>query len=337
MKSPMLSVAADERVAMASHLLRLLTVAGIAVAVGDFFTGSFRIASAAVGIAVAGPVILLLSRQPRFEQLPLQLSHWLLFLMFAVGVIMHLPFRPERLAWMVMFPVAYFYLGGLRLGLLLTSLSLLISLSAYFAAPWLHGKPVTLGLQAYLHGVGVFVFIAILSYLYESVRNRQALRLQSLAEHDTLTNLLNRRGFLSRAGNLREQSIRFGDRYAVVLLDVDDFKRVNDRHGHAAGDALLARIAGLLTQSTRKADLLARWGGEEFILLLPQTDMDHACGAAEKIRARISAEALSQEPVTVSAGVALQQAPETLEATINRADRAMYRAKEAGKNRVVCE
>lgn len=106
--------------------------------------------------------------------------------------------------------------------------------------------------------------------------------------------------------------------------------------GHAGGDQLLEQLARLLAAGTRRADLLARRGGEEFILLLPRTDLEKACVAAEKMRTLVQARALGHGAVTISVGVALHAPPETLEATINRADRSMYRAKEAGKNQVVC-
>lgn len=336
MNSAPTPVPQDEHLAMAVQLLRLMALFGIAVAGSDYFTGNLVWPSSSAGIAVLAPLVLLLSRRPRFARLPLLFSHWLLFATFLVGSLNHFPYRPERAVWITLFPVVYFYLGGPRVGLRLSLLSLAILVFAYFVMPGLQGKAVQLTPYAFGQSVGAFVFSAVLAYLYERIRTRQTLALQALADRDTLTGLLNRRGFVAQAETLRAQSRRFEQPFAIVLLDVDDFKQVNDRWGHAAGDQLLQQVAGLLTQCMRKSDLLARWGGEEFILLLPHTDLEQARIAAEKMRTVIGQQTVEHGPVTISVGVALQARAETLEATINRADKAMYRAKEGGKNRVVC-
>lgn len=327
----------EERAAMAVQLLRLLALFGVIVAVSDYFTGNFVVASASAGIAVLAPAVLLLGRHPRLARLPLLFCHWLLFGMFLLGSLTQFAYRPEKSVWITLFPFAYFYLGGLRVGTILSVLSLLITVIAYFAAPWLQDQPVQLTPYAFSQSVGAFVLSAILAYLYERIRTRQAQSLQSQADRDTLTTLLNRRGFVPLAETVRQQSLRFGQAFAIVLLDVDNFKQINDRWGHGAGDRLLQQIATLLSQCTRKVDLLARWGGEEFIVLLPQTDPDSALAAAEKMRGLVAAQAFEHGPVTISLGVALHTQADSLESTINRADRAMYLAKEAGKNCVVSD
>ena len=336
MNSAPIPIQPDEHAAMAVQLLRLLALFGVGVAVSDYFTGNLVVASASAGIAVLAPAVLLLSRRPRFARLPLLFCHWLLFAMFLLGSLNQFPYRPEKSVWVTLFPVAYFYLGGLRLGLRLSIVSLLILILAYFVMPSLQGRPAQLTPYAFAQSLGAFVLSAILAYLYEKVRTRQAQALQSQADRDTLTGLLNRRGFASQAETIRQQSLRFGQPFAILLLDVDNFKQVNDQWGHATGDRLLRQVAGLLSLCTRKADLLGRWGGEEFIVLLPHTSLDHARTAAEKMRALVSAQAFEHGAVTISLGVALHAGADTLEATINRADHAMYRAKEAGKNQVVC-
>lgn len=321
---------------MAVQLLRLMALFGIAVAISDYFTGNFVFPSSSAGIAVLALLVLLLSRRPRFARLPLLFSHWLLFATFLLGSLDYFPYRPERTVWITLFPVVYFYLGGPRVGRRLSILSLSILVLAYFVMPGLQGKAVQLTPYAFGQSVGAYLFSTILACLYERIRTRQTQTLQALAERDTLTGLLNRRGFVVQAGTMREQSLRFDQTFALVLLDVDNFKQVNDRWGHGAGDQLLLQVARLLTQCTRKTDLLARWGGEEFIVLLPHTDLEQARIAAEEMRSVIGNGTVDHGPVTISVGVALHVRADTLESTINRADSAMYRAKEAGKNRVVC-
>jgi diguanylate cyclase (GGDEF)-like protein len=127
---------------------------------------------------------------------------------------------------------------------------------------------------------------------------------------------------------------------SVLILDVDHFKRVNDVHGHATGDDALRRVAVVLQQCLRRSDLLARWGGEEFLVVLPEADGSMACGLAERLRTAIATiEVPTRQDVlniTTSIGLATHEpADADLEAIIARADRALYRAKREGRNRVI--
>ncbi|HET9441947.1 MAG TPA: diguanylate cyclase [Acidimicrobiales bacterium] len=163
---------------------------------------------------------------------------------------------------------------------------------------------------------------------------------QRQARTDGTTGLANRREFEMRARETVAQASRFQDPFGVVLLDIDDFKQVNDRYDHSTGDAALIWVASLLDEATRTdVDLVARWGGEEFIVLLPRTGAGETATAAERMRSTIAARALRdggrEIPLTVSAGVACY--PEdgsTVDELFKAADAALLRAKRAGKNRV---
>jgi diguanylate cyclase len=125
---------------------------------------------------------------------------------------------------------------------------------------------------------------------------------------------------------------------SLLVIDIDHFKRINDTHGHAGGDAVLAAVAGVLHHACRSTDLVARTGGEEFLVLLPETDVEGACRVAEKLRATV--ETLAPPPVgrvTVSVGVAssADAGATTAVETVALADAALYRAKQAGRNRVL--
>jgi two-component system cell cycle response regulator len=173
-----------------------------------------------------------------------------------------------------------------------------------------------------------------------------ALRMATLVEEsrwmattDTLTGLLNRRAFLDWGRREMLRASRYQDTLSVILLDVDHFKLINDQRGHAVGDTVLAAVAGLLGASVRSCDVVARWGGEEFVLALPSTPLTGATLVAERIRVALDAgEILDSEgkrvPVTASFGVAQFLPLESLEQLVDRADRAMYGAKNAGRNRV---
>jgi two-component system, cell cycle response regulator len=162
---------------------------------------------------------------------------------------------------------------------------------------------------------------------------------QRLATVDPLTSLLNRRAFLSSLDLEMERSRRLSYPVSLLLLDIDHFKQLNDRHGHAFGDAVLAAFGGSLSRHLRKVDLVARWGGEEFVATLSGTDAHGAQTVAERLRAAVATIELrapdgSKVGVTASFGVATWNRSEGRDNVIDRADRAMYDAKHAGRNRV---
>jgi diguanylate cyclase (GGDEF)-like protein len=168
--------------------------------------------------------------------------------------------------------------------------------------------------------------------------NRQ---LAEMSNTDSLTGLPNRRAFLEASERELHRAARSGQHCSVVMVDLDHFKQVNDRHGHAVGDAVLKAAASSLRSVLRGEDLVARWGGEEFILFLPNTNSDAALSVAEKARLTLAAAAHADDGgtggVTGSFGIATHRAGRTLESTIDAADHALYRAKAAGRNRVVVE
>lgn len=162
---------------------------------------------------------------------------------------------------------------------------------------------------------------------------------QRLATTDSLTGLMNRRAFVDAVQREGERCDRTGAPLSVLLLDVDHFKQINDRQGHASGDAVLAALGELLPLQGRPYDVTARWGGEEFVVALPHAGAIDACSAAERIRravesANIKAANGDVMSVTVSIGVAHRRAGEPLDSVVDRADRAMYAAKTSGRNRV---
>jgi diguanylate cyclase (GGDEF)-like protein len=166
-------------------------------------------------------------------------------------------------------------------------------------------------------------------------------RLTFLATRDSLTGILNRRRFLELAEIEIARSQRSRCPFAVFLADIDHFKRVNDTYGHLVGDAVIRAVAGLFSEMLRTTDILARYGGEELIVLLPETDDRAAFNLAERLRRGIEALPVACEgvavQVTVSIGIAHSTGDETIDATVERADKALYAAKNGGRNRVVAE
>lgn len=175
----------------------------------------------------------------------------------------------------------------------------------------------------------------LLAYM---VANRLVRRLHQRAVRDPLTGLLNRRGLMPQ---LLRQSVRLQrhrEPYAVLVVDVDHFKAVNDEYGHAVGDQVLVRLGELLHQAAREIDTVARVGGEEFCLLLPHADLNGAEQVAERLRQRVREADWPplQQAVTISVGVALASAADdSAQAVMERADQALLQAKHLGRDRVV--
>ena len=169
---------------------------------------------------------------------------------------------------------------------------------------------------------------------------RQSRELEGIANRDELTGVMNRRGFERAFHHELERAERYGHPTALLLIDVDHFKQVNDTHGHPAGDLVLQAVASEITSAVRGVDRVGRWGGEEFAVLLPETDLEASVRVAERIRQLVGARVVDTPPgriaVTVSVGLAVAgsdvvAAPAEL---LEAADGALYAAKDRGRNRV---
>ncbi len=163
---------------------------------------------------------------------------------------------------------------------------------------------------------------------------REQRRAEHLATHDALTGLGNRRKFNDAFSTEHNRLQRHGGRLCVMMIDIDHFKRINDRHGHAIGDEVLATFGELLRQQMRPTDVGARIGGEEFVVLMPHTGVREAWATAERLRIVLAGQTMStlRVTITVSIGVAELKTGEDRDALLLRADRALYRAKRAGRN-----
>lgn len=169
---------------------------------------------------------------------------------------------------------------------------------------------------------------------------RLVYRLQHLSQHDSLTGLLNRRAIEQAMAREVHRLQRFQEPFSVLLVDIDHFKRINDQLGHAAGDAVLQAVAGILQAQAREVDRVARFGGEEFCILLPHTTEEGALQAAERFRAAVHETDITWQDeriaVTISTGLACAVRPgESQDRLLRRADEALYQAKRDGRNRVV--
>jgi len=204
-------------------------------------------------------------------------------------------------------------------------------------------------MQAVYFGVLVIILVSmcvLMTYL-SNIRARSSQRKQSLAEalarirelaiRDELTGLFNRRHMLELLHTERSRADRSAQPWCLCMIDIDHFKTINDRHGHGVGDEVLRSLSLIIRDGLRDCDHVARWGGEEFLVLLPNTGLDEAVLVVERIRQSLLRTGVSRSVpdlrVTLSAGVSQVLAEESLPQTIDRADRALYRAKSAGRNR----
>jgi len=202
------------------------------------------------------------------------------------------------------------------------------------ARPLNEASPFNTGVLLVYMVVGL-VLNLVLAYM---VVNRLVRRLQHLSQRDALTGLLNRRALQPLLAREASRLRRYGESYALVMVDIDHFKAVNDSHGHAVGDAVLVSVGELLRNAAREVDQVARVGGEEFCLLLPHTDLDGAMQVARRTREAVRAGPWPEldHTLTISVGVAMVCDPdEAPAAALARADAALYRAKDEGRDCVV--
>ena len=238
-------------------------------------------------------------------------------------------------------PAQMLSLGLASVAMLLVAV---VSLSVYDPIRY----PAATGLMHFVIGGSTLLVLSLVAKWVTDIRVRigqqarelsRALQtLQHMATQDTLTGLLNRR----TVTELIEAELKLSDRMAkpmtVALIDLDHFKHINDHFGHAAGDAVLCGFGAYAQAQLRQVDKVARWGGEEFLVMLPQVTETEALSAIERLRQgveRLSYAGHAQVRATFSAGLAQARGGETLEQLVDRADRALYRAKHSGRNR--CE
>jgi diguanylate cyclase (GGDEF)-like protein len=239
---------------------------------------------------------------------------------------------------MLLFPafVAAWFLGPWELGshMVLTSVACLVALEHSYDEVGV--LAVQVGISAGMlnaGALGIFVLRRRVQRLLAATQTQSRL--------DPLTGLFNRRYLVEQAPRMWRQARRDGTRVAAMVLDLDHFKRLNDAHGHAAGDAVLRSVASSLTATVRPADVLARTGGEELVVMGLVGDQDEAAHLAERLRTAVAGSRTADgHTVTASVGIALTRPEDGEDATdalwrlVDRADAAMYQAKQQGRDRV---
>ncbi len=193
----------------------------------------------------------------------------------------------------------------------------------------------------YVISITIFVLISLIFPAmvgYKMIENHEKLtdKIKRLSEEDYLTKLHNRRKIHEILENEISRSKRYNSTFAVILLDIDNFKMTNDKFGHNAGDQVLVKISDIIRKTIRESDIASRWGGEEFLVFCPHTNIDGAFSLAEKLRSNIEKNEFGEVGYkTSSLGVAQIEHADTVQSLIQRADEALYSAKNSGKNMVM--
>jgi diguanylate cyclase (GGDEF)-like protein len=247
--------------------------------------------------------------------------------------------------WIYIVPPVALFFGGMRkgtrnLGIFVLVISVLMF---YPNDEWL-GTSYTFEFKSRL--IYSFLTVSCLFAFYEFIRQNSFYRLQEMSQkfekqamRDPLSGLLNRRGMRENLQSEFDRRKRYNNDLTVMMCDIDHFKTVNDQYGHDKGDEIIKSLATIFKSGLRKQDSLARWGGEEYLFLLPETNDSQAMQLAEKLRSKIEETQYKQDDktfsITISIGLHQIASTDTINQAITKADTNLYKAKEQGRNRCI--
>ncbi|PIE38507.1 MAG: GGDEF domain-containing protein, partial [Gammaproteobacteria bacterium] len=247
--------------------------------------------------------------------------------------------------WLYVFPPLIFYLTGPQTGVAIFA-TCFTSITLIFHFPELPFVTAEYPPDFQLRFLTSFAFVSIFSYVLDLSRRKVRSDLIRLAKQyeiasktDELTGLSNRREMMTRLETEHQRYQRYCHHFSIVLIDIDHFKLINDTCGHDAGDEVLRGFSRLLKSHSRQMDVVARWGGEEFLMMLPETTLVQALALAERLRSSVEKETFSfkntQMDVRISAGVCSISQTESLEGLLRQADINLYEAKSKGRNLII--
>jgi diguanylate cyclase (GGDEF)-like protein len=269
-----------------------------------------------------------------FNKLPTRIRDFVVYILLGLTVLLdHLlgPFLSSTIFYLI--PITLMAINGtLMRSMIISFIAALLSL-----APDIYSGQIYDSNWIYLWNftVRIAIFMLISKMIHSSISQSKFYR--ALANKDDLTGILNRRGFLEKAQEELNRAKRFKRPFSLAFIDLDNFKEVNDKFGHKAGDELLKMVAGEIRESIRMTDQVGRMGGDEFAVLFVESDQDSAVAAFQKCHTLLSEKiALQEWPVSLSAGViTYTNSNLSLTQLIEKADEWMYHVKQSGKNNVV--
>ncbi|MDH5182380.1 MAG: GGDEF domain-containing protein [Gammaproteobacteria bacterium] len=317
--------------------LSIAAMLGVIIATGfavwEWMNGNISRAIADLIFPVTAPfLVYALWYKPRSTQFILHVFALLVFIsQVSVGFYL---FDFNQLIWLPTYPLIYFYLLGHR-GWYWSIVLFIVLWTMYGLYPQFAVQE-----RVAFHVMNNIMVAYLLTATLSWMNSREVLFYQhkiiQRAHYDHLTGVYNRAAWMERAEQEVSSKMRHTERMlSGILLDVDDFKNFNDEYGHHAGDQVLRMVSERLSSRLRKSDILGRWGGEEFIILLPDTGLKQAIEVAENLRMTLYDAENGRRRVSASFGVAEYADGDTLDSMLIRADKHLYRAKDEGKNRVV--
>jgi len=251
------------------------------------------------------------------------------------AILIHGGYSRTGIYWIFTYPLLAFFLKGNKVGFLWNSL-FLITIFLLMILDHMGIIPIAFSCEEIRQAILAYVIITILAYVFEDALLKSYNEVSRLAITDQLTGLYNRRYIFEKLAEEIKKASRYKKKLCVILLDIDDFKKINDQYGHDTGDAVLREVARILKENTKESYTVGRLGGEEFVIICPETDAHLGKVVAEKIRKAI--ENLNVPPVSklsVSIGISEFSGREDINELLKKADIALYRAKNTGKNKIV--
>ncbi len=240
----------------------------------------------------------------------------------------------SSIVWVTTHTMCMFFAVGFKKGIRWNAVLISVFISSYYIHPFYADIPnVPFPIVINIILATLFATSIMAFFVYQVEANEK--KLEKYANFDALTRIYNRRFITKAIEHLSDKNRRSAgnDSFSLILLDIDNFKQINDTLGHNVGDEVLNRIASILNQQLRKEDIAARWGGEEFLLLLRRTNVEQAYLVAEKIRQIISGtNFIHNIKVTVSVGIVEKNESDSIRALIHRVDAMLYYSKRKGKN-----
>lgn len=330
--------AVDSRTVRRLILLNFIILIGASTHLFFMFFNYFRLGNDGIallnGLSVLASVAIFLDLRVNnaLERSSyLALAGFFIFVIFFVNMNQNVSFG---LIWTQVFPLMCIGIIGYKRGTIISLIYLAIVFFLAFRGigVWDGGEWDLLSFLRLVLASGVMLFI-IIAFDVALEHSYDLLERQSVT--DELTRLYNRRKIMEIVTTEVDRAVRYGHPVSIILFDVDNFKMINDNHGHQGGDTALKKISALARESLRRSDYIGRWGGEEFLIVCPETSIGEAETVAEKLRRRISGYACGLGTLSCSFGVSeFEKEQYSIDDFIHHVDMAMYRAKESGKNRV---
>ncbi|MCF6324328.1 MAG: GGDEF domain-containing protein [Gammaproteobacteria bacterium] len=312
--------------------LPLCTFALFAGAYFDFMDG--LITGTIVHLILATISLAMIFITHHFKR-PVLAIHTFLFLSFLAlgGQFFVSPEDITSSIWMGVFPIFFLFVAGVKIGFWWSLLLMIIFTGRLYIYPKVTGIA---GISdvVYANTAMAFSLSIAMAFLYEKVSNQYQASLDKQTKTDYLTGINNRRAISIALKNEILRANRHKRPVSILLMDLDYFKKINDQYGHDVGDEVLRSVAKIISESVRATDVVARWGGEEFLILLPETDVNGSKIIAEKVREKIASHQFPEvNHVTLSIGVSIMVLDvDNAETLVKKSDLALYRAKEAGRN-----